>query len=285
MILTCPSCGTQYSVKEGAIPPEGRRVRCAACGESWHQAATETDPATSTAATVVSPSRDAAPDDQGAQAATQDSEWRVPDQEAAPVAQSFVEPIAPGAPLVEPAHAIPGPEDEAEGWTVEQVDDDPTELANEIPDAEEIAAAEDETPRQGRRNWWMGIALGLFVVALVTLAFWFLAPDSLRRGLGLAAAAPIPLQIAAGSPERQKLASGNELLSVSGRIVNPSSSEQAVPPIEAELHDRTGRLVYSWTIAPPAPTLPPGGSAPFNSAEVDVPASGPDSIVTFSLEH
>src|SRR5262249_24088494 len=37
MILTCPSCGTQYVVKDGAIPPQGRQVRCAACRHSWHQ--------------------------------------------------------------------------------------------------------------------------------------------------------------------------------------------------------------------------------------------------------
>src|SRR5918998_5024519 len=37
MILTCPSCGTQYVVKDGAIPPQGRQVRCASCKHSWHQ--------------------------------------------------------------------------------------------------------------------------------------------------------------------------------------------------------------------------------------------------------
>src|SRR5690349_24939830 len=37
MILTCPNCGTQYVVKDGTIPPEGRQVRCAACKHSWHQ--------------------------------------------------------------------------------------------------------------------------------------------------------------------------------------------------------------------------------------------------------
>src|SRR6059058_247135 len=49
MILTCPSCGTQYVVKDGAIPPEGRQVRCAACKHSWHQdpeSATDTPAAT-----------------------------------------------------------------------------------------------------------------------------------------------------------------------------------------------------------------------------------------------
>src|SRR3954462_7167115 len=37
MILTCPECGTQYVVKDGAIPPGGRQVRCASCKHSWHQ--------------------------------------------------------------------------------------------------------------------------------------------------------------------------------------------------------------------------------------------------------
>src|SRR3954468_11380370 len=37
MILTCPNCGTQYVVKDGAIPPGGRQVRCASCKHSWHQ--------------------------------------------------------------------------------------------------------------------------------------------------------------------------------------------------------------------------------------------------------
>src|SRR5256885_12441066 len=56
MILTCPSCGTQYVVKDGTIPPEGRQVRCAACKHSWHQ-----DPETGTAAAVPRAVEQAAP--------------------------------------------------------------------------------------------------------------------------------------------------------------------------------------------------------------------------------
>src|SRR5688572_18561074 len=37
MILTCPACDTKYVVKDGAVPPGGRQVRCAACKHSWHQ--------------------------------------------------------------------------------------------------------------------------------------------------------------------------------------------------------------------------------------------------------
>jgi predicted Zn finger-like uncharacterized protein len=39
MILSCTSCGTRYSVDGAKFPAAGRTVRCAKCGNSWHQAA------------------------------------------------------------------------------------------------------------------------------------------------------------------------------------------------------------------------------------------------------
>ena len=38
MRITCPSCGTGYDVPDGAIGPQGRKVRCRACGASWREA-------------------------------------------------------------------------------------------------------------------------------------------------------------------------------------------------------------------------------------------------------
>ena len=58
-------------------------------------------------------------------------------------------------------------------------------------------------------------------------------------------------------------------------MINPTDEEQSVPPIQASLRVKaTRKLVYQWTIAPPARSLPPGGSASFNSAEVGIPDIG-----------
>jgi predicted Zn finger-like uncharacterized protein len=35
MILTCPKCATRYIVDDGEMRPEGRKVKCGACGEEW----------------------------------------------------------------------------------------------------------------------------------------------------------------------------------------------------------------------------------------------------------
>jgi predicted Zn finger-like uncharacterized protein len=271
MILTCPACGTQYAVKDGAIPEGGRKVRCASCGHSWHQA-TEASAEAEAKHTRAAFEEPVEAEDFGS--APEVAEERAYDES---------EPMSAETPLAEPPESVPVPPPEEIPLPTEDLDDgwDPEK---ELPDAEELAAVESETGADRKRSWLMGVLLAIGLVVAIAVAFWFLAPDSLRQRVGHAAAQPTPLQIAPGTPERQTLASGNELVVVSGRVINPSAKVQQVPPIEAQLRDKGGRLVYSWTIAPPAPRLKPGESVPFNSAEMDVPASGLDSTVTLTLK-
>lgn len=35
MILTCPRCAARYVVGEDQVGPQGRKVKCTACGEIW----------------------------------------------------------------------------------------------------------------------------------------------------------------------------------------------------------------------------------------------------------
>jgi predicted Zn finger-like uncharacterized protein len=265
MILTCPACGTQYVVKDGAIPTGGRQVRCASCKHSWHQ-----DPDESPADV------EEAPLEPGSQEPEQQPAAEFTESEDAPVPAGYA-PIDPAAPpadaYVEPPMAAPLPPADDEG-----------EPGNWQPpaghDDEFSPFAQREAVEEPRRSPLMKILLVVLLLAALAAAFWYLAPTEWRARLGLAEGPDTQLQLMMTHSDRQRLASGNELLAVTGRVINPTEESQAVPPIQAQLRSSSGKLVYSWTIAPPARTLPPGASATFNSAEVNVPAGGEELTIT-----
>src|ERR671921_416379 len=91
MILTCPNCGTQYVVKDGAIPPEGRQVRCASCKHSWHQDPDDEAASESTAIEEEAPATGVAPD---ISAAAPDTGFVAPEPESPAEAGADEENIA-----------------------------------------------------------------------------------------------------------------------------------------------------------------------------------------------
>ena len=159
----------------------------------------------------------------------------------------------------------------------------------------EVAPIHDAPP-QGRRGNDMVVArprrntAKLLTIAAVIIALVLLAaigavvavgPDKLAERLGVVPA-PVPLVIEmTNKPDRRETASGNELLAVTGKIVNPTDRPQTVRDIRAELRDTQGRTVYSWTITRPVPQLAPGASAEFDSAAVDIPRGAKNLHLSF----
>ena len=325
MILTCPSCGTQYVVKDGAIPPQGRQVRCAACKHSWHQnpenaengeetgGVGEDEQAVSAEPGVVS-EQEVSSDDIGEPEAVEKDD---PDDEEESVAEAtLIEPRSgPEAEQRAYEEALIGGDtagaDEQHEAAVRPLDverpveADAAEPAMEsveaeaeprvsalMADSDAIPASEAEADDEfspfaerdfvetRRRSPIATIAVLVLVIAAIAAAFWFLAPAEWKTRVGIADVGKTPLELMITHPDRQKLASGQESLTVTGRVINPTGSTHAIPPIYAQLKNRAGQTIYSWTIDPPAPSLGPRASTPFNSTQVDVPAGGDDLTIT-----
>lgn len=296
MILTCPNCGTQYVVKDGAIPPEGRQVRCAACKHSWHQepeAAAESAPAVESEPDYGAEPEtvaEAAPADEAEQAEeNQDlAEATLIEPRSGPEAEerAYEEAVIEGeteAPAIEPTATVPSPPS-----AEERSDEGPVPTAGEwnAPPTAEAAPDvfspfADESDVEPRRRSALSTILVIIVVVVILAAlFWFFAPPVLKAKLGITAAGATPLTVVMSHMDRQQLESGNELLTVTGRVINPTAREQDVPPLQAQLTSREGKVVKSWTIAPPTRSLAPGASASFNSAEVDVPPVSAELTIT-----
>lgn len=294
MIVTCPNCGTQYMVKDDAIPPGGRQVRCAACKHSWHQ---HPENVAGVAEAAPSPILEAVPPPQaepepgakqvaGIAEATlidprsgPESEERAYEETVIETPEEAAEPAAPvesaysrsRQPSRMPASEIGRVEAPPPDWR-----EPPTE---EVQDDEfsPFASADELQPK--RRRAVLAILLVVLLVVALAAALWFFAPAAWKMRLGLAAGVS-PLELSTTHMDRQKLESGNELLTVTGRVINPTGKEQEVPPLQAQLRTHSGEVVYKWTIAPPARSLQPGASASFNSTEVDVPPGGEELTIT-----
>ena len=286
MILTCPSCGTQYVLKDGAIPPGGRQVRCAACKHSWHQDPEESTQSESQPQPIeqapAPPSEPQAEEDESLTGATLIEPRSGPEAEERAFEEAGIEEAdrtlgeagddvetAPGA---DPQLSREQTSDFAEPPQAEAQDDEFTPFP----------APDEVEPR--RRNPLVPILIVIVVVVIVAAAVWFFAPPEFKARLGLAGVSASPLALVTTHMDRQRLESGQELLTVTGRVINPTGAEQSVPPLQAQLKNRTGALVKSWTIPPPARSLAPGASASFNSAEVNVPPGGDELTITLGAK-
>lgn len=130
-------------------------------------------------------------------------------------------------------------------------------------------------PRRNPAKLWTIAAIAFACLVILTgAALYAFGTPNLFSNYQLASVDETPLLIElSAKQDRRTLKDGTEYFAASGTIINPSNTEQSVPPLLVILRDASGRIVYSWKMKAPAKNLAPGAKVNFNEAKLDVPRS------------
>jgi predicted Zn finger-like uncharacterized protein len=264
MILTCPSCDKRFQVPDGAVGPDGRKVRCSSCRHVWFQAP---EAAPAEAPVVPGPI------------------------ESEPEAET----AAPQAPEPLPA---PSPDDDDNAGQDDSVampwptpDDLARHRAPEFDITRVVGPDKAHADDRGGGGIWLLFAVVLVVIALgAALYIW---RDQVMRAVPQS----IPVYAAAGliaPPNASGLRlddvafdvvedDGNKTLIVTGQVLNEADEVKQLPMLRGELLDANGQIVTFWVFPASDGVLGPGEQTSFRDVYPNPPISGSetDLFVTF----
>jgi len=258
MLITCPNCGTNFSIPDAALGTDGRKLKCAKCGHKWFQTPLRLEIEEDDVLDLdflPQPEPAAAPSFSSLEAEDSFSPQprptfsSFPDLEPPPV-PSFGSRLPPERPEIDLSHGL--------------LDED----QSPVPD---VFATRHEKSRGGTAALWAVLVL-LVLGGLGGAVYYFqdqivdIVPEAgdLLTQAGLRHEKPgAGLELRkAGTPERFVL-NDVDVLVVRGIIANVSDRIRAVPTMKLVLLDKAGQPVQEKLARPPATALDPQGTTSF----------------------
>jgi predicted Zn finger-like uncharacterized protein len=255
MHLTCPSCGATFLVEPEQLGPSGRRVRCGECDHTWHQ--------------------------------ERPSDAEAAEKSAAKAAAKPFAPIeaVPAEPAAEQAAAALAPEPAAERASAAPLRE-PAEAGARIP-----RRAHSKPPSPLRKPRESSLAAGwiAFLIVVTGLAAGFYFGRAQLVAMVPRMTRLYDLVGLAGEPDKlglelrnvksvRRLVDGKRVVVIEGVVANVSGQLRKVPLLRATLTDAEGAELDHWTFEAAEKSLPPGGTAGFETIAKDPPREGNLSI-------
>ncbi|WP_333670909.1 zinc-ribbon domain-containing protein [Parvibaculum sp.] len=271
MIITCPSCAARYPVDAASFEPSGRKVRCAKCGNSWHQ----------------EPQSAEAPPPAGEALPPVGSPVRKKIFGEKPKADA----VTDAAPEAVKAEAVP---DDADDVVFADEATPPAPKKSVTADIGNRFRAEVRRAASMRRGRVL-IAAGWTVLALFvagtlgggwiyrdSVAAWWPATTKVYAAVG----EEINLrgfEFRNVSYERQT-EEGLPVLAITGEVVNVSGERAVLPRLRVGLLDEEQKELYHWTFALAETELPPSEATSFVTRLSSPPPESRDIEVRFVQE-
>ncbi len=295
------------------MQPDGRRVRCARCQTVWLAEPNHADKLLAAAEALGPAPAIAGPVDAGAEGFDAGGEeftpvpaepsWQESTLRQAEDGDSYVPPLESPSDLQPPLVT----EDAGDAETIAAVDAPPivpVDLDDGQPppveiEAEDTGAGEDiETyaARRGKRagrfaalRWPLSplqsavLALLLVDVLLVGWRDEFvrIMPQTASFYSMLGLNVNLRGMTFTGVDTAVEQSEGMPVLVIDGNIVNDSGKLESVPRLKFAVRNASHQEVYSWTTAPPRPSLAPGEAIAFHSRLTSPPVEAHDVLVRF----
>lgn len=253
MIITCPSCSARFRATQDQIGPEGRKVRCGRCGETWQQMPLAEEPLNLSEPLPEPPLRSGSRSAESRVAESRTTESRPLDMRGAdrngerdrsrPLEKPYQQPAFMDPPMVE----------------------------------DEVLFSDNGNGKGKRRGggWGATFLLILLIFVVLAAAAWYwrndivakvpaLAPIYESLGVPVAAVKEPKLQLLSAT-FMPRLENGERKLLVSGVLGNPSDRTLPVPPLRISVTDQNGQEIAAWTFQPEAQSLAPNNTLRFES--------------------
>ncbi|WP_304274108.1 MJ0042-type zinc finger domain-containing protein [Caulobacter segnis] len=250
MILTCPECASRYFVDDSKVGPEGRVVRCAACGHRWT-------------------ARNEEPADPFADAES-------------PTLASQGEP--------DPAPAAEDDQAETTAVEVAPVSEPPSETATTVAPARAAAQRRRRDAMVTGIVWaGMAALMAALIIGALIFRIDVVRILPGTAGAYAAVGLPVNtvgLVIDRGSIKAQPvMKNGRAAVTVTGAIRNITEHAVVAPALSVELLNAEGKRVSGQLASAHDAKIPPGEVRHFSITFLDPPRTAKDLQVGFATEH